>query len=70
VVGRFALFSVKIDDVSYLGYGPETHRQHFAQSPSGVRPRGTGLDGLGPLPAQEDVAARLHQRLARGSAGV
>ena len=34
VVGRLALFSVKIDDVSYLGYDPETHRQHFAQWPS------------------------------------
>ena len=45
VVGRFALFSVKIDDVSYLGYDPETHRQHFARWPSSKRARGTGLDG-------------------------
>jgi hypothetical protein len=37
VVGRFALFSVKIDDVSYLGYDPETHRQHFARWPSSKR---------------------------------
>ncbi len=36
VVGRFALFSVKIDEVSYLGYDPETHGQHFAHWPSGV----------------------------------
>jgi hypothetical protein len=45
VASRFALFSVKIDDVSYLGYDPETHRQHFAQWPSSKRARGTGLDG-------------------------
>jgi len=45
VVGRLALFSVKIDDVSYLGYDPETHRQHFAQWPSSKHARGTGLDG-------------------------
>jgi hypothetical protein len=36
VVGRFALFRIEIDDVTYIGYDPQTHGQHVARWPEGV----------------------------------
>jgi hypothetical protein len=36
VLGRFTLFAVDIDDVTYVGYDPETHGQHVAQWPAEV----------------------------------
>ena len=34
VVGKFTLFAVDIDDVSYIGYDPDTHGQHVARWPA------------------------------------
>lgn len=36
VVGHFALYAVDIDDVTYIGYVPETGAQHVARWPAGV----------------------------------
>lgn len=36
VVGRFALFVVAIDAVTYIGYDPRTHGQHVARWPTDI----------------------------------
>lgn len=36
VVSKFALFAVDIDDVSYIGFDPDTGDQHVARWPAGV----------------------------------
>ena len=36
VVGRFALFAIDIDDVTYIGSDPETSAQHIARWPPGA----------------------------------
>jgi hypothetical protein len=36
VVGHFALFAVDIEDVTYIGYDPDTGAQHVARWPAGV----------------------------------
>lgn len=36
VVGQFALFTVDVDDVTYIGYDPETAGQHVARWPAGL----------------------------------
>jgi hypothetical protein len=33
VLGQFTLFRIDIDDVTYIGYDPDTHGQHVAQWP-------------------------------------
>lgn len=50
VVGRFALFAVSIEDVTYIGYDLDTHGQHVARWPAGeefIRPA-TTPSSLGP----------------------
>jgi hypothetical protein len=50
VVGQFALFTVDVDDVTYIGYDAETAGQHVARWPAGleyVRPSITPTS-LGP----------------------
>ncbi len=36
VVGHFVLFAVDVEDVSYIGYDPDTGAQHVARWPAGV----------------------------------
>lgn len=36
VVGQFALFTVDVDDVTYIGYDAETAGQHVARWPAGL----------------------------------
>lgn len=36
VVGHFALFGVSIEDVTYIGYDPDTRGQHVARWPAGI----------------------------------
>ncbi|MGH7911996.1 MAG: hypothetical protein ACREQM_08505 [Candidatus Dormibacteraceae bacterium] len=36
VVGQFTLFRVEIEDVSYIGFDPDTGAQHVARWPAGV----------------------------------
>lgn len=36
VVGQFTLFAVDIDDITYIGYDPDTHGQHLARWPDDV----------------------------------
>lgn len=36
VVGRFALFRVEIEGVTYIGYDEATHGQHIARWPEGI----------------------------------
>jgi hypothetical protein len=36
VVGRFILFAVDIDDLTYIGYDPDTGGQHVARWPADV----------------------------------
>jgi hypothetical protein len=55
VVGRFTLFAVDIDDVTYIGYDPQTHGQHVARWPAGVeflRPATTPTSLGPPEPVQ------------------
>ena len=50
VVGEFTLFVVDVEDVIYIGYDPDTSRQHVARWPAGqeyVRPSVTPTS-LGP----------------------
>ncbi|GLY81392.1 hypothetical protein [Actinoallomurus iriomotensis] len=50
VVGRFTLFSVDIDEITYIAYDPETSGQHVARWPAGeeyLRPATTPTS-LGP----------------------
>ena len=50
VVGDFALFAVDIDEVTYVGFAPESGDQHVARWPSGeeyIRPQVTPTS-LGP----------------------
>jgi hypothetical protein len=50
VVGRFTLFAVDIEEITYIGYDPDTHGQHVARWPEGaeyVRPATTPTS-LGP----------------------
>jgi hypothetical protein len=50
VAGKFTLFAVDIDDVTYIGYDPDTGAQHVARWPAGqeyVRPATTPTS-LGP----------------------
>ncbi len=50
VVGEFTLFAVDIEDVTYIGYDPETGAQHVARWPAGqeyLRPTVTPTS-LGP----------------------
>ncbi|MDQ4024584.1 MAG: pyridoxamine 5'-phosphate oxidase family protein [Actinomycetota bacterium] len=59
-VGRFHLFSVDIDDVTFIRYDPETGDQYVARWPDGrefVR-RGTSATSLGP--------PEPHRELLRG----
>lgn len=36
VVGRFTLFRVELDEVTYIAYDPQTHGQHVARWPQDV----------------------------------
>ena len=36
VVGRFTLFDVDIEELTYIAYDPETSGQHVARWPAGV----------------------------------
>jgi hypothetical protein len=36
VVGEFTLFAVDVEDVTYIGYDPDTSGQHVARWPAGV----------------------------------
>src|SRR3954470_22831839 len=36
VVGRFTLFGVDIEEITYIGYDPDTGGQHVARWPAGV----------------------------------
>jgi hypothetical protein len=50
VVGRFTLFAVDVEEVTYIGYDPETGGQHVARWPAGteyLRPATTPTS-LGP----------------------
>jgi hypothetical protein len=50
VVGEFVLFAVDVEDVTYIGYDPDTSGQHVARWPAGleyVRPSVTPTS-LGP----------------------
>lgn len=50
VVGKFTLFTVDIDDVTYIGFDPGTGDQHVARWPAGqeyLRPA-TSATSLGP----------------------
>jgi hypothetical protein len=35
VPGEFALFSVDVDDVTFIGHDPESNAQHVARWPAG-----------------------------------
>ena len=53
MVGQFTLFAVAIDDITYIGYDPDTHGQHLARWPDDVeyvRPATTPTS-LGPRQA-------------------
>lgn len=55
VVGRFALFTIRIEDVTYIGYDADTHGQHVARWPSGteyVRPATTPTSLAAPRPVR------------------
>jgi hypothetical protein len=59
VIGHFTLSRVEINDVTYIGYDPDTHGQHVAQWPAGieyVRPATTPTS-LGP---RQQVRRLLH----------
>jgi hypothetical protein len=36
IAGRFALFAVSIEDVTYIGYDEDTGGQHVARWPAGI----------------------------------
>lgn len=53
IVGRFDLFTIGIEDVTYVGYDADTHGQHVARWPSGteyVRPATTPTSLAAPRP--------------------
>ncbi|HEX3815512.1 MAG TPA: pyridoxamine 5'-phosphate oxidase family protein [Mycobacteriales bacterium] len=55
VVGQFALFAIDIEDITYVGYDPETHGQHVARWPAGteyLRPATTPTSLGAPQPVR------------------
>jgi hypothetical protein len=55
VVGEFTLFTVDVDDVTYIGYDADTGGQHVARWPAGqeyVRPSDTPTSLGAPQPVR------------------
>jgi hypothetical protein len=59
-VGRFHLFRVDIEDVTFLRYDDETGDQFLVRWPAGVETvrRGTGATTLGPPEPHQDLLER------------
>lgn len=61
VVGEFTLFVVDVDDVTYIGYDPDTGGQHVARWPAGleyVRPSVTPTSLGPPQPVRRLLAGQ------------
>jgi pyridoxamine 5'-phosphate oxidase-like protein len=59
--GRFALFAVDVEEVTYIGYDPETGGQHVARWPAGteyLRPATTPTSLGPPQPVQRLLTGR------------